>query len=203
MTVTWRLVTLVVCLAFAPLMGCISSSRLRVVYDINPGPPLKPGTVQLLVQDRRTGSLIGPEAKAKDIFQASQGGQMDLTTKNPDGSQIDLSDLSTSKLVWEAVRRNLGLIGINAITGAEGAKARVLVTIDTLSVDIEGREAKAQVSLSVDIDRPGLPNSYQTRGFGQSSRANLFGDQGGSKALSEALTIAINNFNFSGLNNFQ
>jgi hypothetical protein len=159
--------------------------------------------VQLLVQDRRTGDLIGPEAKAKDIFKASQNGQLDLTTLSPDGSQLLVSDLSASKLIWEAIRRHLGLLGVTAITGSSGAKARVVVTVETLTVDLDGREAKATANLSVNIDRPGLPNSYQTRGFGQSGRTNLFGDQGGSKALSEAVTIALNNLNFSGLNNFE
>ncbi|MDR1086448.1 MAG: hypothetical protein LBP22_16720 [Deltaproteobacteria bacterium] len=187
------------------LTGCIGKSqRLQAVYQVQPGRTLNPGTVQLLVQDRRNSpDLIGPEAMAKDIFQASQGGQLDLVTETPAGSRTQISQLTVSQAVWEAVRQNLALLGINAVTGTSGAKARVTVTIETLSLELSGREVIARVNLSANIDRPGLPNSYQTRGFGQSNSTHLFGDQGGSDAISEAFTLALNNLDFSGLNNFQ
>jgi hypothetical protein len=146
---------------------------------------------------------LGPEAQAKKVFAASSDGRLDLTAKNPDGSQLLLSDLSISKLVWEAVRRNLALTGVTAITGVTNAKARVTVVVEKMSLELAGREVIAEVRLSANIDRPGLPNSYQTRGYGKASRTNLIGDQGGAAALSEALTIALNNLNFSGLDNFQ
>jgi hypothetical protein len=186
------------------IVGCAKSQRILAVYDMQPGRALNPGTVQLLVQDRRNSpELIGPGARAKDLFSASQGGQLDLTTKAPSGSQTSLSQLGTSQAVWEAIRQNLAVMGIRAITGTDGAKARVAVTIESLVLELNGREVVARVSLQANIDRPGLPNSYQTRGFGQSNRTHLFGDQGGSEALSEALSMALNNLDFSGLNNFQ
>jgi hypothetical protein len=202
MPVSWSQALKILALTLV-VAGCASGQRLMAVYEARAGSPLSPGTVQLLVQDRRSGDLLGPEALAKDLFKASQGGKLDLTAKNPDGSQVFLTGLSVSKLVWEAVRRNLALKGIVANTGTAGAKARVTVTVETMALELKGREISAEVSLAANIDRPGLPNSYQTRGFGQSSRTNLFGDQGGSAALSEALSVALNNLNFSGLNNFQ
>ncbi|MDR2142627.1 MAG: hypothetical protein LBR11_12750 [Deltaproteobacteria bacterium] len=186
------------------LTGCVTSQRIMATFEAHPGAQLRPGTVQLLVQDRRPSSdLIGPEALAKDLFKASQSGRLDLTAKSPDGSQLALSNLIVSQLVWEAVRHELALVGITAIAGTQGAKARVVITVETMSVELEGHDVRAQVSLAANLDWPGVPNSFQTRGFGQSARTRLFGDQGGSQALSEALTAAINNLNFSGLNNFQ
>ncbi|MDR0549598.1 MAG: hypothetical protein LBI10_09370 [Deltaproteobacteria bacterium] len=189
-------------LLLAFLSGCGGGARIMAVYEVQAGPALTPGTVQLLVQDR-SGDFLGPEALAQDLFKASQNGHFDLTAKNPDGTQIALSDLTVAKLVWEAVRRSLALGGVTAITGTSGAKARVVVTVEELTLEKSGREVVAKVSLSANIDRPGLPNSYQTRGRGQASRTHLFGDQGGAGAVSEALSVALNNLNFSGLNNFQ
>ncbi|MDR1395432.1 MAG: hypothetical protein LBK52_04590 [Deltaproteobacteria bacterium] len=184
--------------------GCAGGRRLIAAYEAHPGRSLSPGSVQLLVQDRRPSpDLLGPEAMAKDLFQASQGGQLDLTVTAPSGSRTSLSHLTVSQAIWEALRQNLALQGIQALTGTSGAKARVAVTVETFSLELSGREVVARVSLSANIDRPGLPNSFQTRGFGQSNRTHLFGDQGGSDALSEALTLALNNLDFSGLNNFQ
>jgi hypothetical protein len=184
------------------LPACLSEKRLMAIYEARPNVRLNPGVVQLLVRDR-AGEFLGPEARAQNLFKASQDGRLDLTAKNPDGSQTALSDLSLSKLVWESLRRRLALSGVEAKTGTDGAKARIVVVVEEMSLELRGREVVAKVDISANVDRPGLPNSYQTQASGEASRTHLFGDQGGSGAISEALTIAINNLNFSGLNNFQ
>ncbi|MDR1297786.1 MAG: YajG family lipoprotein [Deltaproteobacteria bacterium] len=187
------------------LPGCGLGSGKRLSLDYRPqgGVQLAPGTVQLLVADRRTSkNLVGPEASSKDLLKESQGGQLDMTTTLPTGSTISLSRLSVEAAVFEAVKNKLQTLGIAAIPDTSGAKARVTVYITEFVIDVEGSDFVGRVGLRGVIDRPGLTQTYNTTASSQGSKFKLVGDMGSNEPMSDALNKAVNSLDFSGLNSY-
>lgn len=184
--------------------GCIGTGkRLSVSFKPEGGSALKPGTVQLLVADRRSSAqLVGPEAVSRDLLKASQGGQLDLTTTMPSGSTISLSHLSVTNLVFEAVKNKLSTLGIVANPDTTGAKARVTVYVNEFVIDAVGSDYVGRVALRAVIDRPGMTTIYNTQSTGQGSKFRLVGDMGANDPMSDALNNAVNSLDFTGLNSF-
>jgi hypothetical protein len=193
-------------LAALLLSGCVvggGAKRLGVSFKPQGGRQLLPATVQLLVFDQRPGpQLVGPEAVAKDLLKASQGGLADLVTTFPTGNTISLSHLTVQSLVYEAVKNKLSTLGITGGPDTTGAKARVTVYVSEFVIDLEGGDYVARVTLQAVIDRPGLTTIHRSNAAGQGSKFKLVGDMGADDALSQALTICVNHLDFSGLDSY-
>ncbi|MDR1657412.1 MAG: hypothetical protein LBT47_07640 [Deltaproteobacteria bacterium] len=187
------------------LSGCVvgGGKPLNVAFKPQGGLSLQPGNVQLLVFDnRRDLNLVGPEATSSDLLKESQAGRIDLTTTLPNGNTIALSHLTVQALVYEAVKYKLATQGITAGPDTTGAKARVAIYITEFSIDVESGDYVGRVALQSVIDRPGLTTVYRSSAIGQGSKFKLVGDMGSEVAMSDAVTICVNNLDFSGLNSF-
>jgi hypothetical protein len=187
------------------MSGCVlgGGKRLNLAFKPQGGLPLQSGIVQLLVFDQRSDkSLVGPAATSKDLLKESQAGLVDMVTTFPTGNTVSLSHLQVQALVYEAVKSKLQTLGITGGPETTGAKARVTIYITSFSVDVEDSDYVGRVALQAVIDRPGLTTIYRSNSSGQGSKFSLVGDMGANDALGDALTICVNNLDFSGLNTF-
>ncbi|MDR1041116.1 MAG: hypothetical protein LBR80_13325 [Deltaproteobacteria bacterium] len=184
--------------------SCGGPKRLGLSFSPSPGALLNPGTVQLVVTDARAlKSLIGPEALNRDLFKGSRNGLVDFKIVLPTGETVSRSMMTVEAAVYEAVRERLRLQGITAQSGTSGAKARVTVHIVDMAIDVSGSDLTSHVRLEAVIDRPGLVTVTRTTVDADASRRKLIGDMGGADSLSEAITLAVNRLDFSGINRFQ
>lgn len=186
------------------LTGCVGGGkRLSLSFRPQGGLSLQSGIVQLLVFDQRNDkSLVGREATGKDLLKASQPGLIDMVTTFPTGNTVSLSHLPVQSLVYEAVKSKLQTLGITGGPDTTGAKARVTIYITDFNIELEGSDYVGRVALQAVIDRPGITTIYRSNANGQGSKFKLVGDMGASDALSDALSLCVNNLDFSGLNNF-
>lgn len=179
------------------------SSRLGLSFSPSPGAQLSRAAVQLVVVDgRQSKNLVGPEAMNRDLFTGSQSGLVDFKVSLPTGETISRSMLTIEAAVFEAVSERLKLQGITAQTGTNGAKARVTVNIVDLSIDLKGSDLASHVRLDAVMDRPGMDLVVRSSAEADASRRKLVGDMGGADSLSEAITLAVNRVDFSGLDRF-
>ncbi|MDR1112011.1 MAG: hypothetical protein LBP92_15285 [Deltaproteobacteria bacterium] len=198
-----QLTILSVLLALA-MSGCIGGGK-RLNLDFRPqgGLQLTTGIVQLLVVDNRPSKqLVGPEATSRDLLKESQTGLMDITTTMPNGTSISLSHLSVPALVYESVKNKLSTMGITANPDTSGAKARVTVYVTEFVIDVEGSDYVGRVALRAVIDRPGLQTVHTTVASAQGTKFRLMGDMGANDPISDALNKCVNSLDFSGINTF-
>ena len=187
------------------LAGCLGGSkRLTITYAPQSADSrLTPGNVFLVVNDARSNrSLVGPSALDKDLFKGSQNGQVDLSVALPTGQTIARSQLTVEQAVYEAVRERLRVLGITGAPSNVGAKARVTINIADFVLDAQGTDAVAHVRLEAVIEGPDMQRTIRSWAEADSTKFKLVGDMGGAGSLSEALTLAVNRLNFSGLNNY-
>ena len=200
-----RLSAILAILAILTMSGCVVGGGKRLLLSFKPqgGMPLQSGIVQLLVFDQRADkSLVGPEATGKDLLKASRAGLVDMVTTFPTCNTVSLSHLQVQPLVYEAVKSKLQTLGITGGPETTGAKARVTIYVADFKIDVEGSDYVGRVALQAVIDRPGLTTVYRSNSTGQGSKISLMGDMGANDALGDALTICVNNLDFSGLNTF-
>ncbi|MDR2456515.1 MAG: hypothetical protein LBE49_07990 [Deltaproteobacteria bacterium] len=200
-----QLVAVVALFAALALSGCVvgGGKRLNLSFRPQGGQMLQSGIVQLLVFDQRNNkNLVGQAATDKDLLKQSQQGLVDLVTTFPTGNTVSLSHLPVQALVYETIKSKLQTLGITGGPETTGAKARVTVYVSDFSIDVEGSDYVGRVALQVVIDRPGLTTVYRSNAIGQGAKFKLVGDMGANDAMSEALTICVNNLDFSGLNSF-
>ncbi|MDR1313581.1 MAG: hypothetical protein LBQ12_07775 [Deltaproteobacteria bacterium] len=179
------------------------SSRLGLSFNPSPGSQLHKAAVQLVVSDKRASkSLVGPEAMNRGLFKGSQNGLIDFKVTLPNGETISRSMLNVETAVFEAVSERLRLQGVTASTGTAGAKARVTINIADLAIDVQGSDLASHVRLEAVMDRPGLELVVRSHAEADASKRKLIGDMGGADSLSEALTLAVNRLDFSGIDRF-
>ena len=189
-------------LPLAVLAACLGAKSMLVVYTINPAAALKKYIVYLVVNDRRAiQDLVGPAARDQGLFQELRSDRFDLKIKIPDGSEVTMTNLPTQVAVREAVSRRLGARGVVVTAQRSAAQLTVEVDIRTFSLDVADGDLLAKVNLAAKIYRD---VSAVTRADTQvtSNRLKLLGGIGGDKVLSEALTQAVNDLDFSAINNF-
>jgi hypothetical protein len=184
--------------------GCLGGGkRLAVSFAPQGGSALTPGAVQLVVVDQRASpQLVGPQALSKDLLRESQGGLLDLTTTLPTGSSMTLTKLTVQSAVYEAVKNKLATLGITANPDTAGAKARVTINILEFDIDVEDSNFMAHVSLQAVIDRPGINMTHRSAAKVESPKFKLVGDMGSNDAISDGLNKCINTLDFTGINSF-
>jgi hypothetical protein len=202
-TLTLTKMAVLVC-ALALTGGCIGAGkRLSLNFRPEGGLQLSPGAVQLLVVDDRTSrQLVGPEATSRDLLRESRDGQMDMTSTLPNGTTISLSHLNMGAVVFEAVKNKLSTLGVAANPDTAGAKARVTVYVTEFVIDVEGSDFVGRVGLRAVIDRPGITTVHSTTANAQGTKFKLVGDMGSNEPMSDALNKAVNALDFSGINTF-
>ena len=189
-------------LALAFLAACLGAKSMRVVYTIEPAAPLKNYTLYLVVNDGRAISdLVGPAARDRGLFQELRADRFDLRIIIPDGSEVIMTNLPTSAAVKEAVRRRLAGRGLVVTAQRPAAQLTAEVDIRAFNLDVADGDLVATVSLSVKIYRdPSAVTSSDTHVV--ANRLKLPGGLGGDKVLSDALTRAVNDLDFSAVNRY-
>ena len=192
----------VLILALALMFACLGAKSMQVVYTINPAATLKNYTVFLVINDRRAvQDLVGPAARNQEMFQELQADRFDLKIKIPDGSEVTITNLPTKLAVQEAVSRRLTSQGVTVTAQRLAAQLTVEVDIRTLNLDVAGGDLVATVSLTTRVYREASDGSaFDT--FVTSNRPKLLGGMGGDKVLSEALTQAVNDLDFTAINKY-
>jgi len=189
-------------LALALLAACLGAKSLRVVYTIEPAAALKNYTVFLVVNDGRAmQDLVGPAARDQGLFPELRADRFDLRIIIPDGSEVTMTNLPTAAAVREAVSRRLA--GRGVVVTAQRPAAQLTAEIDILDfkIDVADGDLVATVNLSVKIYRD--LSAVTTSGTQVvANRLKLPGGLGGDKVLSEALTRAVNDLDFSAVNRY-
>ena len=189
-------------LALAVLAACLGSRSMRVVYTMDQAAALKNYTILLVVNDRRAlQDLVGPAARDLGLFNELRNDRFDLNIKIPDGSEVTMTNLLTADAVREAVSRRL--IARNVIVTAQRAAAQLTVEIDirTFRIDVAEGELAATASLASKVYRDASAVTTSET-LVTSNRIRLLGGMGGDRVLSEALTQAVNDLDFSAINNY-
>ena len=188
--------------ALAVLAACLGAKSMMVVYTINPAPALKNYTVFLAVNDRRAlQDLVGPTARNQGLFQELRADRFDLKIIRPDGSEITITQLSTPEAVKEAVSRRLASRSVVVTAQRSAAQLTVEVDIQTLSLDVVDGDLVATVNLTGRVYRD-ASSVTSSEARVNSNRIKLLGGMGGSRVLSEALTQAVNDLDFSAINSY-
>ncbi|MDR2301514.1 MAG: hypothetical protein LBF38_05685 [Deltaproteobacteria bacterium] len=201
---TLSILTVLVVFSALALSGCVGSGK-RLNLDFKPqgGLQLTSGVVQLVVVDNRASkNLVGPEATSRELLKESQPGILDLTTTMPNGTTISLSHLSVPALVFESIKNKLASLGVTANPDTAGAKARVTVYVTEFVIDVEGNDYVGRVAMRAVIDRPGIQTIHNTVASAQGSKFKLVGDMGANDPLTDALNKCVNALDFSGINTF-
>ncbi|MDR3037848.1 MAG: hypothetical protein LBV21_00910 [Candidatus Adiutrix sp.] len=182
--------------------ACLGAKSMRVVYDISPAAALKNYTVYLVVNDRRSiQDLVGPAARDQGLFPELRNDRFDLRIKIPDGSEVTMTNLPTAAAVREAVSRRLATRNVIVTAQRQAAQLTVEVDIRTFNLNVAEGDLLATVALSAKVYRDaGTFTGSDTQVI--SNRLKLIGGLGGDKVLSEALTQAINDLDFSAINNY-
>jgi ABC-type uncharacterized transport system auxiliary subunit len=189
-------------LALALLAACLGAKSMRVVYTIEPAVALKSYTVLLLVNDRRAiQDLVGPAARDQGTFPELKGDRFDLRIIIPDGSEVTMTNLPTVTAVREAVSRRLTARGVVVTAQRAAAQLTAEVDIRAVSIDVADGDLMATVKLSAKVYRDASAvTSSDTNVI--TNRLKLLGGLGGDKVLSEALTQAVNDLDFSAVNRY-
>jgi hypothetical protein len=189
-------------MALAFPTACLVAKSMRVVYTVNPAAALKKYTVLLVVNDHRAlQDLVGPAARDQGLFQELRADRFDLKIKLPDGSEVTMTNLLTQAAVREAVGRRLASRGVIVTAQRPVAQLTAEVDIRAFNIDVAGGDLMATVSLAAKIYRDDsvvtTSNAMVT-----SNRRKLLGGLGGDQVLSEALTQAVNDLDFSAINSY-
>jgi hypothetical protein len=187
---------------FISCVGTPKRLQLEYIPAIAESPSLDPASVRLVVTDQRADkNIVGPAAFAKDLFKGSQGGLMDLNIILPGGQQVARSVLTADRVVYEAVKERLNLLGVKV--DGENPKATITINIADLNVDLKDGDLIAHARLESVITNTGNPLVTRAWVEADSSQKKLpLIDSGGSEVLSEALERAANRLNFVSLNRF-
>lgn len=184
------------------LSACVSSKSMEVTYIVRSAEILKSYTVYLVVNDKRhTNDLVGPEAKQRGMFEELKGGHFDLRVELPTGSKVIMTNMSTIEAVREAANRRLTSQGVTSTNIRAAAQLTMEVNIDDLYIDVIEGDLVATVALSTAIYRE-ADSVAKSNAHATSNRMKLIGGTGGAGVLSEALTQAMNDLDFSGINRF-
>lgn len=184
------------------LTACVGSKAMELTYTVRSAAVLKDYTVYLVVNDKRpSNDLIGPAAREKGLFEELRSGRFDLKVTMPNGSSVTMTNLSATDAVLESASRRLQSQGVTATSQRAAAHLTVEVNIDQMNIDSIGSDLVATVALSTSIyrDASGVAKS-NTRAT--SNRMKLIGGTGGASVLSEALSQAMNDLDFGGINRF-
>jgi len=189
-------------LALALLSACLGSKSMRVVYTIEPAAALKNYTLFLVINDLRpTRDLVGPAARDQGLFPELRADRFDLRILIPDGSEVTMTNLPTAAAVKEAVSRRLAARGLAVTAQRPAAQLTAEVDILAFNLDVADGDLMATVSLSVKIYRDASAvTTSDTHVI--SNRLKLLGSLGGDKVMSEALTRAVNDLDFSAVNRY-
>ena len=189
-------------LALAVLTACLGAKSMQVVYTIDPAIALKNYTVFLVVNDQRSiQDLVGPAARDQGLFPELRADHFDLKIRIPDGSEVTMTRQPTASAVREAVSRRLTTRNVIVTAQRPAAQLTVEIDIRTFSLDVAGGDLAATVSLTARVYRDASAVTT-SEAHVISSRLKLLGGMGGDKVLSEALTQAVNDLDFSAINNY-
>lgn len=190
-------------MSFMLLTGCLVGSKpMSVTYTVRPNSLLKDYIVYLVVNDKRPEmDLVGPSAREKGLFPELMTGRFDLKVTVPEGSNVSVTNLTTIEAVREAVSRRLQSQGVTTTAQRAAAHLTVEVDIDQMIIDVAESDLVARVSLSSRIYRDSAMVVKSNAGA-VSNRMKLIGGTGGATVLSEALSQAINDLDFAGVNRF-
>ena len=190
-------------LALALASACLGANKsMQVVYTINQAAALKNYTVFLVVNDRRAvQDLVGPAARGQGLFPELQADRFDLKIKLPNGSEVTMTNLPTLDAVRESVSRRL--TSRNVVVTAQRLAAQLTVEVDirNFNLDVAGGDLMATVSLAARIYRDASAVTTSDT-LVTSNRLKFLGGMGGDKVLSEALTQAVNDLDFTAINNY-
>ena len=184
------------------LTACIGGKAMEVTYNVRASSVLKDYTVYLVVNDLRpTKTLIGPAANEKGLFEELKSGRFDLKINMPAGSQVTMTNLSVIDAVKESASRRLQAQGVTATNQRAAAHLTVEINIHQMDIDLVNNDLLATVNLESQIYRD---ESATTRSNAKatSNRMKLIGGTGGATVLSDALSQAMNDLDFSGINKY-
>ncbi len=184
------------------LAACVGGKAMEVTYTVRSAASLKDYTVYLVVNDRRSsGDLIGPGARERGLFEELRGGRFDLKVTMPGGSSVTITNLSATDAVREAASRRLQAQGVTTTTQRAAAHLTMEINIDQMDIDLQGSDLVASVALNSLIYRDSSGGA-RSNARASSNRMKLIGGTGGATVLSEALSQALNDLDFSGINKF-
>ncbi|MDR0881262.1 MAG: hypothetical protein LBP55_01765 [Candidatus Adiutrix sp.] len=197
-----RCLALYAVLPLALLTACIGGKAMEVTYTVRSAAVLKDYTIFLVVNDKRsTNDLVGPAAREKGLFEELKGGRFDLKVTQPNGSTVIETNLAAPEAVQVATSRRLQSQGVTATNLRAAAQLTMEVNIEQMNIDLSGSDLVATVALSTAIyrDATGVAKSNTTA---TANRMKIIGGTGGATVLSEALSQALNDLDFSGVNRF-
>ncbi len=183
-------------------VACVSSKAMEVTYTVRSAGALKDYTVYLVVNDTRfTTDLVGEEAKSKGLFEELRGRRFDLRVNMPNGSQVTMTNLSATEAVREAASRRLQSQGVTTTAQRAGAHLTMEINIEQMDIDLFEGDLMATVALNSAVYR-NADSVAKSNARATSNRMKLIGGTGGASVLSEALSQAMNDLDFSGVNKF-
>lgn len=190
---------------FLPLLlltACIAGKSMEVTYNVRSTGVLKDYTVYLVVNDVRPNkTLIGPAAAQKGLFEELKSGRFDLKVNMPAGSQVTMTNLPAIDAVREAASRRLQAQGVTATSQRAAAHLTVEINILQMDIDLVDSDLLATVHLESLIYRDESSVS-RSNARATSNRMKLIGGAGGATVLSDALSQALNDLDFSGINKY-
>lgn len=184
------------------LTACVGSKAMEVTYTVRSAGSLKNYTVYLVVNDKRyNNDLVGDTAKEKGLFEELRSGRFDLTVNLPNGSKVAMTGLSAPEAVWESAARRLQSQGVTAVKQRAGAQLTLEINIEQMDIDLLDKDLVATVALGSSIYRDSSAMA-KSNAKATANRMKLIGGTGGATVLSEALSQAMNDLDFSGVNKF-
>lgn len=186
------------------MAGCAAGTKyLNINYQV-PSEVMgaKEPVVYLEVKDARFNtSLIGPQAAAQGVFADYSDMLVDMKIQKTGARfpDMELYNLSAVKLTEEAVQQRLAAMGIKVSSTPAQGQPNLIITIDTLMVDVQNGDLVAEAAFQADISKTDK-KIISTRSKADSQRMKLIGAMGASKALDAAFTSGINGLDLSGLN---
>lgn len=202
----WPLVMVAAGLISAAFLmaGCAGGVKyLNVNYQV-PSEVMgfKEPAVFLEVRDERfNSSLIGPEAAAKGLFNDYSDMMVDLKVQKIGSTTPDLEmyNLSVTKLTEEAVRQRLAAMGIQVAPAPIEGQPNLVVVIESLMIELKGGDLVAEAAFRADMFKT-KKHIIKTSAKADSQRIKLIGAMGAAKALTSAFNNGLNSLDFSGLN---
>lgn len=184
------------------LTACIGNKAMELTYNVRSAGVLKDYTVYLVVNDLRpTKTLIGPTANEKGLFEELKSGRFDLKINMPSGSQVTMTNLSAIDAVKESASRRLQAQGVTSTSQRAAAHLTVEINIHQMDIDLINNDLMATVNLESVIYRD-TSATTKSNSKSTSNRMKLIGGTGGATVLSEALSQAMNDLDFSGINKY-
>ena len=199
---TKKIKALALILPMVFLAACVMTKPMQVTYTVRSAASLKDYTVYLVVNDKRsTNDLVGPAAREKKLFEELRSGRFDLKVNMPNGSSVTMTNLSAIEAVKEAAARRLQSQGVATTEHKSAAHLTVEVNIEVMNIDLQESDLVATVDLNTRIYRD-ANSAANANARATSNRMKLIGGTGGSTVLSDALSQAMNDLDFSGVNRF-